>query len=53
MSVRGVVHPDDLEADVEPNRRMLAGEVSHYQREKRDFHRAGRVVWVLSTVFLL
>jgi PAS domain S-box-containing protein len=44
-----ITHPDDLEADVEQVRRMLAGEIETYQKEKRYFHKDGHVVWVLLT----
>src|SRR5437764_380251 len=36
-----ITHPDDLDADLEYVRQMLAGEVSAYHMEKRYFHREG------------
>jgi PAS domain S-box-containing protein len=48
-----ITHPDDLGADMEFVRRMLAGEIETYQMEKRYFHKDGRVVWVLLTVSLV
>ncbi|PYM65878.1 MAG: hypothetical protein DMD79_03950 [Candidatus Rokuibacteriota bacterium] len=53
VSFRDVLHPEDQAADVERDRRMLSGEVGHYQREKRYRHKSGRVVWVLSSVSLV
>jgi PAS domain S-box-containing protein/putative nucleotidyltransferase with HDIG domain len=48
-----ITHPDDLEADLDYVRRMLAGEISTYQMEKRYFHKQGRVIWVLLSVSLV
>ena len=42
-----VTHPDDLDADLEHVRRMLAGEIDTYGMEKRYVHREGHVVWGL------
>jgi PAS domain S-box-containing protein len=48
-----ITHPDDLDADLEFVRRMLAGEIRTYQMEKRYFHRLGHVVWILLSVSLV
>ena len=48
-----ITHPDDLDADLEYVRQMLAGEVSTYQMEKRYFHREGHVVSALLSVSLV
>jgi diguanylate cyclase (GGDEF)-like protein/PAS domain S-box-containing protein len=48
-----ITHPDDLRADVEQVRRMLAGEIETYQMEKRYLHKDGNVVWVLLSVSLV
>jgi two-component system, cell cycle sensor histidine kinase and response regulator CckA len=48
-----ITHPEDLDADVELARQMLAGERSHYHMEKRYIHRDGHVVWVLLSVSLV
>lgn len=45
MSYTEFTHADDIEPDVEAYRRLLNGEVSSYQREKRFVHRSGAVVW--------
>ena len=47
---QAVTHPDDVTADLEPLRRMLEGEVSSHQTEKRYIHKLGHVVWVLVSV---
>ncbi len=48
-----ITHPDDLDADLEHVRQMLAGEIRTYQMEKRYFHRTGDAVWVQLTVSLV
>ncbi len=53
MSFQDITHPDDLPIDVENARRLAAGEIRNYQREKRYIHRTGRIVWVLLTVSTL
>jgi len=47
-----ITHPDDLEQDLRERRRMLAGEIDAYLREKRYFHKDGSVVWINLTVSL-
>ena len=48
-----ITHPEDLEADLENVRKMLAGEIKTYQMEKRYFHKNGSIVWVLLSVSLV
>jgi two-component system cell cycle sensor histidine kinase/response regulator CckA len=48
-----VSHPDDLAADLENVRRMLAGEIDAYQMEKRYVHKSGRVIWAQLNVSLV
>ena len=48
-----ITHPDDLEADLENVRKMLAGEIDTYQMEKRYFHKNGSIVWILLSVSLV
>ncbi|HYM55941.1 MAG TPA: diguanylate cyclase, partial [Solirubrobacteraceae bacterium] len=43
-------HPDDLPRDLDHMRRMLAGEITHYQTEKRYIHADGHEVSVLLSV---
>jgi PAS domain S-box-containing protein len=48
-----MTHPDDLEANLRNWRRALAGEISHYEMEKRYIHKDGRVIWALLTTALV
>src|SRR6266511_1830945 len=48
-----ITHPDDLEQDLGALRRMLAGEVETYLREKRYYRKDGSVVWVSLTTSLV
>lgn len=41
-----LTHPDDLEADLEQYRRMLAGEIESFGMDKRFLHKDGSVVHV-------
>src|ERR1700731_4488639 len=45
---QSITHPDDLEADLKFVGQMLKGEM-----EKRYFHKAGHIVWVLLSVSLV
>jgi PAS domain S-box-containing protein len=53
MTFRDITHPDDLEADLQQVRALLAGEIPSYQMEKRYFHKDGHVVWVVLGVSLV
>ncbi len=53
LSFQAITHPDDLEADLDHVRQMLAGEIQTYQMEKRYFHKRGHVIWVLLSVSLM
>ena len=48
-----ITHPDDLEQDLGVMRRMLAGEIATYFREKRYYRKDGSVVWVNLTTSLV
>ncbi|HEY2767453.1 MAG TPA: diguanylate cyclase [Solirubrobacteraceae bacterium] len=48
-----VTHPDDLSADIEQVRRLLAGEVGEFQIEKRYFHARGHVISTMLSVSLV
>ena len=50
---QAITHPDDLDADMEYVRQMLDGSRSHYDMEKRYFHKDGRIVWILLSVSLV
>ena len=47
-----ITHPDDLEANLEGDERLLRGEASDYQLEKRYLRKDGKSVWVLLSVSL-
>jgi PAS domain S-box-containing protein len=42
-----ITHPDDLPRQQVLIRRLLDGEIDHYELEKRYLHPDGRVVWVV------
>ena len=52
-SFADVTHADDLAADLEAKRAMLAGESDSYRTQKRYLHREGHSVWVSLSVALV
>jgi PAS domain S-box-containing protein len=50
---QALTHPGDLEASVAVARRMLAGECTADQLEKRYLHKRGEVLWILLSVSLI
>jgi len=48
-----ITHPDDLAADMECVRRLLAGEIRSYEMEKRYVHARGHFVSILLDVSLI
>ncbi len=48
-----ITHPDDLAIDRDYAHRLLSGELRHYSLEKRYFHKAGQIIWVLLTVSIV
>ena len=48
-----ITHPDDLAADLDYVRKVIAGDISSYQMEKRYLHKLGQVVWILLSVSLV
>jgi PAS domain S-box-containing protein len=48
-----ITHPDDIAEDYEQFRRLLAGTITSFHREKRYLHKNGHIVWVFSTVSLV
>jgi PAS domain S-box-containing protein len=50
---QSITHPDDLDADLEFVRQMLAGEIRTYQMDKRYYHANGHVIWVSLSVSLV
>ncbi len=48
-----ITHPEDLQADLENVRQLLAGEIRSYQMEKRYVHARGHFITVLLNVSLI
>ncbi len=53
LTFQEISHPNDLTADLEYVRQMLAGEISTYSMEKRYIHCNGSIVWINLTVSLV
>lgn len=53
MSFEDITHPDDLGADLALLEQLLAGDVTHYELEKRYRHRDGHTLWVNLTLSLV
>jgi PAS domain S-box-containing protein len=47
-----ITHPDDLAADLEYTRRVLAGDIQTYSMEKRYYRKDGVMIWINLTVAL-
>lgn len=45
MSFQDMTHPDDLRLDLQSAKKLLDGEVSFYEIEKRYIHKTGDIVW--------
>jgi PAS domain S-box-containing protein len=50
---QSITHPDDVEVSVEQMQRMLAGEISFYEMDKRYLHQEGHELWVHLTVSII
>lgn len=48
-----ITRPDDLELSLSHAQRLLAGEIDHYEIEKRYLHKQGQVIWALLRVALV
>ncbi|MEG4808732.1 PAS domain S-box protein [Microcoleus sp. F8-D3] len=48
-----VTYPEDIDADLEQNKKLFAGEIDSFRMEKRLLHKDGTVVWVNITVSLI
>jgi PAS domain S-box-containing protein len=46
MSFQDITHPDDLDADLDFVRAMLAREINEYSMEKRYLRKDGTVIWI-------
>jgi PAS domain S-box-containing protein len=47
-----ITHPDDIEANLEGDERLLRGDAGDYQLEKRYIRKDGEPIWVLLSVSL-
>jgi PAS domain S-box-containing protein len=52
-SFQPLTHPEDLAPNAALVRRAIAGEISHYELEKRYIHKDGRDIWALLTAALV
>lgn len=52
LGFQDITHPDDVGADIEHIRRLLAGSIETNQIEKRYIHADGHVVWIQLNVSL-
>jgi PAS domain S-box-containing protein len=50
LGLQDIIHPDDLNADIEQFKRMLSEELETYSAEKRYIHKYGHGVWVNQTL---
>lgn len=50
LTFQEITHPDDLAPDLENAERLLRGEISGYEMEKRYFRKDGSIVWILLDV---
>ncbi|MEZ4601667.1 MAG: PAS domain S-box protein [Syntrophotaleaceae bacterium] len=48
-----ITHPDDVDLDLIPFKRMAAGELDNYTVEKRFLHKKGHFVWARLTLSLV
>ncbi|RCH56131.1 hypothetical protein DJ568_05130 [Mucilaginibacter hurinus] len=53
ITFQEITYPNDLEADLQLLRKLLAGDIQNYQMEKRYFHKNGDVIWTLLSVSLV
>ena len=53
LTFRDITHPDDLPADLEYTRQLLAGEISRHSMEKRYIRKDSSLVWVDLTVVVV
>jgi PAS domain S-box-containing protein len=53
LTFADLTHPDDLEATLEADASLLAGEVGGYELEKRYVRKGGEPIWVSISVGLL
>lgn len=52
LTFQDITHPDDLDIDLAEASRLLAGDITSYQMDKRYYSRDGHVIWVRLSVFM-
>ncbi len=50
LTFKDITHPDDLHTDQALLHEVIAGKRSHYQMEKRYFHKEGQLVYIILAV---
>jgi two-component system CheB/CheR fusion protein len=53
LTFSDIAHPDDRDSNIIPFHRLLAGEISQYEIEKRYVRKNGEIVWAHKFVSLL
>jgi PAS domain S-box-containing protein len=53
MSFETITHPDDLAEDIELGNKLINGEISSFQLEKRYIHKNGESIWVQLNISLV
>jgi PAS domain S-box-containing protein len=53
INFRQITHPDDMVRNMELNQRLNSGELNSFQMQKRNFHKSGRIVWVMLSVSMV
>ena len=53
LSFKDIIHPDDLPDHLNEFGKLVAGEQSQYDTEKRFIHKNGRIVWVHLSLTML
>jgi len=50
LTIYQLIHPDDLQFDLDNMTRLKNGEIREFSMDKRYFHKSGRILWVNLTV---
>lgn len=53
LTFQDITHADDLDADLENVRQILAGEIETYSMEKRYLRKDGSIIWIDLTISLV
>lgn len=53
LTLQKITHPEDCDIDEDEVRRLLASEISNYNREKRMIRKDGQLIWINLSVSLL